>query len=735
MDTRINKRTTGRDQTQRRQGAKKGNGIFLTFSSREEKVSKEKRGIPRYQVIRGDSPVFEVLFDARSSATFPTSQLVRRTWNIDKRDEGDGNGREKKFCSSCSSLLSIFLCAFASLREIGLRVLFFQIPESANSRSGRAVEDGGFRKPSPTLQCRFGYAAVLFAVCVVLCLAPGAWACEDPPVQVILTVVAGQHGTIKVVKSGQTICDPCGGSYAFVPDTTVELTATPDSNYTFLIWAPPPLGKPVVDPWLSEEATVSLYLEENARMEAYFYDDPKFPDKKLEAAVRKTLGIPSESLEIGTLANVTSLLAVDYDIVDLHGLEYCTGLELVCLNGNQIENLGAAVFGDDWGLIGNPGLGPGHSIYLTGNPLQPWAVCWEVPILETRGVTVYGVEACDTDPESEGDQDQDGFTNAEEMQYLRYYHNDPTLGMDPGDLFHFYLAVDGQPGISHQCFEELETVEVTVEVSGEGQVYLGDGYATEGNPKTWEFAKWEEGCPTLCSGGGTWPECSFNQITLVAEADTNWAFRRWWDGDGDPASSPSEAVCHDRRGITAEFVYRPGLSDLDLVGDLGEFLVTIGVYTTAAEVYELDFDRGDFEIDGNGNRTYTGNGIPAAAEFGLLEAVLKDATLDLTAVGGVSHMTTWEDFTVNLDQAAADVPAASGAVIHAIAAYMTLGTYAHRKMAEAVVEAEYSVDLDTSVYANVSSRYYSPAGDADNDGETNAAEWADRDAQGGTGAE
>jgi len=544
----------------------------------------------------------------------------------------------------------------------------------------------------------------------------------------------------------------------------------------FLIWAPPSGASIPEYPHLSENSQVTWSIEENMRMQAYFYNDPKFPDARLEAAIRMKLNDPSTELTALELASITELSAMHYDIANLAGLEYCTGLQglwlaynnisdlgplagltglqtlvlnynaisdvgplenlmnlsFLSLEWNNITKLGLGSFGvDDWGLIANEGLGTGDSLYLDGNPLVAWALCEEAPVLEDRDVTVYGVEACDTDPESSGDQDADGFTNIEEMRYLRYYYNDPTLGEEPEDLYYLYLLFDTSPGITHQCFENLETVEVTVEVSGEGSVYLGDGYATEGNPKTWEFAKWEEGCPTLCSGGGTWPECSFNQITLVAEAAEGAVFENWQGDVSRSISSVTIKTVTNARTL-ALFHHIDQVAAMDLIGDFEEFLLEMEQGSVAT------YDANEIDYAFGGERVFVGNGIPDAAEFYMIEEVLEDPELRLRSSTGITYGALYDAWTANVAQAESDLELTEGQdgwIVHTVAAYMTLGDYGSRERIQSLVDDYYSEEgmLDDAAYDTWPARYLSADEDADWDSYSNRSEWEDVIAGSGPG--
>jgi hypothetical protein len=327
-----------------------------------------------------------------------------------------------------------------------------------------------------------------------------------------------------------------------------------------------------------------------------------------------------------------------------------------------------------------------------------------------------------------GDADGDGFLNHQEWDYLRLYGNNPETLTDVYAVW--VLDPELYPPVPVDCIPKTT---VRIDVTGQGWVYPGVG--------DHQFATYAQTCALSCPVT-TPPECEYNTVTLLAEPAAGWAFRRWWGVDEDVAREPALAVtCDAPQFISAEFVARPGLDTLDLVADLGAFLVAIEVNEDVEDVYNLDYDRGDFEFDEYGARIFTGNGIPDAAEFALLDAVIHSVTLDLSARGGIASDFTWADYAANAAQAAADLPEQDAAVQRAVAAYMTLGDYGYRVMVRNVVRAHFTanglpVEIDASDYKNITARYFAPEKDADNDGAMNLTEWSNTLANvSGTGEE
>ena len=65
-----------------------------------------------------------------------------------------------------------------------------------------------------------------------------------------------------------------------------------------------------------------------------------FADANLERAVRQALNRPRGPLTTAELASLTHLEANDLNIESLAGLEHCTGLQTLKLQGNQITDVG-----------------------------------------------------------------------------------------------------------------------------------------------------------------------------------------------------------------------------------------------------------------------------------------------------------------------------------------------------------------------------------------------------------
>ena len=297
--------------------------------------------------------------------------------------------------------------------------------------------------------------------------------------------------------------------------------------------------------------------------------------------------------------------------------------------------------------------------------------------------------------------DGDDYDNLGEWGYVSLYETQPdALATDYTDA-----AFDDTVPPATFDPETVETVEVTIEVIGQG--------TTVPAPGTHEFAKYTPGCT---------PPCTPLEITLTAASVGDNVFLHWKPGGGkyvpvlarnewDPMKGgklPMTSIIVPLKGdvtLTATFEPRPGIGALDLVSDLGQFLLGIGELLNPADVVNNEWDRGVVEYDDNGAPVFSGNGIPDAMEFELLETVLKDAALDMAFEGGVFNYFVYQDWLRNLAQAQHDLPALPASVQRAVAAYMTIGDYGLTSMVEVEVQQHFGIALDATPYSVKSSRH------------------------------
>ena len=69
------------------------------------------------------------------------------------------------------------------------------------------------------------------------------------------------------------------------------------------------------------------------------YEEVHFSDQNLESIIRKTIEKPDGPIRKTDLMELTKLDAENQNITDLRGIEYCTNLYWLNLDGNQIEDI------------------------------------------------------------------------------------------------------------------------------------------------------------------------------------------------------------------------------------------------------------------------------------------------------------------------------------------------------------------------------------------------------------
>lgn len=181
----------------------------------------------------------------------------------------------------------------------------------------------------------------------------------------------------------------------------------------------------------------------------------------------------------------------------------------------------------------------------------------------------------------------------------------------------------------------------------------------------------------------------------------------------------AQAWMIENRSITAVFIERPGLTEVDFIGDLEYFLLDIG-----AEEDIATFDGNEIEYDADVERVYVGNGIPDVAELCLVEGVLDRRSLDHSFRSGVYHDFIWDIWNVNLAQAAVDLAGEDPRIQRVVAGYMTLGDYKSEGFIDKLVTIHYNSEgLNTAAYESNGQRYLYYKADADNDGVLNYMEW------------
>jgi hypothetical protein len=142
-------------------------------------------------------------------------------------------------------------------------------------------------------------------------------------------------------------------------------------------------------------------VEEDLVVEAYFYDDPSFPDTILEAVIRHQVGTdPGGPLTANDLQTLVSLGAPNRGIEDLTGLEQCINLEQLWLSNNNITDISPLS-----GLTQLTLLGLNYNVITDASPLSG--------LVNLETVSLAGNSISNVDP----------FEYLEELVYLDLSNN------------------------------------------------------------------------------------------------------------------------------------------------------------------------------------------------------------------------------------------------------------------------------------------------------------------------
>ena len=138
-------------------------------------------------------------------------------------------------------------------------------------------------------------------------------------------------------------------------------------------------------------------------------EDPKliivnFTDLNFETLIREKLEIPTDDITNQDMWTITYLYGDNKNIHDISGIEYCSGLRILALRGNDIINiepLSKLVLLNNIALennqisdikpfVDNPGIGIGDDILtLFNNPLSDKTILQYIPMIQARGVKIY----------------------------------------------------------------------------------------------------------------------------------------------------------------------------------------------------------------------------------------------------------------------------------------------------------------------------------------------------------
>jgi hypothetical protein len=296
------------------------------------------------------------------------------------------------------------------------------------------------------------------------------------------------------------------------------------------------------------------------------------------------------------------------------------------------------------------------------------------------------------------DPDADDFTNVQEYQFAALHYPDIHLRAEK------YVEAALNPDIPGAGYDPaaVETVTIRIEVVGNGRINIGEGVH--------RIAKYPHACVA---------PCETSEIILSAMAAEGWAFKQW----GGSALGQEESISHslhDDGYIIAEFVYIGDVLTLDLVYALGQFLE---VAEPTATVYT--WDANGLIMYGHGEYPYAPNGIPDAVEFRALEFALGHVPLDWARKGGITQESAIAAWRTNVARAAADLASVHPpqGLVHAVAAYMTLGDTGSAAFVRQAVQSALGVTLSRVGYDRHLSVFLVPAEDANMDGINNIEVW------------
>ena len=250
---------------------------------------------------------------------------------------------------------------------------------------------------------------------IIVALLTGSMSCSSTlPAQYVLAISSTFGGLVST---------PGEGTRTYNLGTKVDLVATATAGYRFVEWS----GEVATIADVSA-CTTTITMNDNYLIIANFEEEEEavhFSDRNLEAAVRQAIGVPEQPVYPSDLNLITHFSASGRSIAHLTGLEHCTGLTWLWLDGNQISDISALTnltnlawlsldgnqIGDisaltnltnlTWlslhgnqisdisALVDNPGLGVWDTVILSHNPLSEQSVDDYIPMLAARGVTVY----------------------------------------------------------------------------------------------------------------------------------------------------------------------------------------------------------------------------------------------------------------------------------------------------------------------------------------------------------
>jgi len=104
----------------------------------------------------------------------------------------------------------------------------------------------------------------------------------------------------------------------------------------------------------------------------------EFEDTDLEKVIRTAINKPSGDIYASELMELKKLDAGSDGIISINGIEYCSSLEKLYLDDNQISDLSPLA-----------GLTSLEALILIDNPLNDEAINDIIPLLREHGAVVY----------------------------------------------------------------------------------------------------------------------------------------------------------------------------------------------------------------------------------------------------------------------------------------------------------------------------------------------------------
>jgi len=371
-------------------------------------------------------------------------------------------------------------------------------------------------------------------------------------------------------------------------------------------------------------------------------------------------------------------------------------------------------------LLLNPNMDPGVTVSLLNNPLGDAASCKHIDELEAMGVVVLADQedrVCNLSPDPSTDftdADGDGRTNSSEWEYLTLYYGNYE---ECWELYFSEYVFDNTiyPPADIQC---IPKVVFHFAVEGEGTVDL----LPQGQDQMM-FARYPIDCPDPCAQN---PPCEINKVRLAAVPGPGYLFKKWSGDIFEEYDNPVETATISDKQIVAEFVYRPEVAGLDLLAALSALLNEFGY---PADAY-LTIDRNGITPI-NGVHYFTGNGIPDAAEFLLLQTLLTQPNIDFGGTTGLIGDLLYEAWVQNIERTAVDMYQVPLPIRQACAAYMTLGDYQTVQSLNDLMSCAmygdllYGLVFNDELYDTSEQQYFLASRDADADGFSNLREWGE----------